>query len=41
MAGETYLLYVPSQEIRELVAEESAFIFDFDGSSIDNPIQAG
>ena len=40
-AGETDLLYIPRQEIRELVAEESAFIFDFDGSSIDNPIQAG
>ena len=37
MAGETDLLYIPRQEIRELVAEESAYIFDFDGSSIEAP----
>ena len=40
-AGETDLLYVPRQEIRELVTEESAFIFDFDGSSIEAPTQVG
>ena len=31
----------PHQEIRELVAEESAYIFDFDGSSIEPPTQMG
>ena len=36
-ACETDLLYIPRQEIRELVAEESAYIFDFDGSSIEAP----
>ena len=41
MAGETDLLYVPRQEIRELVAEESAYIFEFDGSSIEAPAQPG
>ena len=41
MAGETDLLYVPRQEIRELVAEESAYIFEFDGSSIEVPAQPG
>ena len=41
MAGETDSLYIPRQEIRELVAEESAYIFDFDGSSIDGPTQMG
>ena len=41
MAGETDLLYVPRQEIRELVAEESAYIFEFDGSSIEAPVQPG
>ena len=41
MAGETDLLYIPRQEIRELVAEESAYIFDFDGSSIEVPTQMG
>ncbi len=41
MAGETDLLYIPRQEIRELVAEESAYIFDFDGSSIEAPTQMG
>ena len=41
MAGETDLLYIPRQEIRELVAEESAYIFDFDGSSIEAPAQPG
>ena len=40
-AGETDLLYIPRQEIRELVAEESAYIFDFDGSSIEAPTQVG
>ena len=28
------------QEIRELVAEEASYIFDFDGSSIEPPNQA-
>ena len=37
MAGETDLLYIPRQEIRELVAEESAYILNFDGSSIEAP----
>ena len=41
MDGETDLLYIPREEIRELVAEESAYIFDFDGSSIDAPTQMG
>ena len=41
MAGESDLLYFPRQEIRELVAEESAYIFDFDGSSIEAPTQMG
>ena len=40
-AGETDLLYIPRPEIRELVAEESAYIFDFDGSSIEAPTQVG
>ena len=40
-AGETDLLYIPRQEIRELVTEESAYIFDFDGSSIEAPTQTG
>lgn len=39
-AGETDLLYIPREEIRELVAEESAYIFDFNGSSIEPPGQA-
>ena len=39
--SETDLLYIPRQEIRELVAEESAYIFDFDGSSIEAPAHAG
>ena len=33
--------YIPRKEIRELVAEESAYIFDFDGSSIEAPTQMG
>ena len=41
MAGETELLYIPRQEIRELVSEEAAYIFDFDGSSIEAPDQSG
>ena len=40
-AGKTDLLYVPRQEIRELVAEESAYIFEFDGISIEAPAQPG
>ena len=39
-AGEIDLLYIPRQEIRELVAEEASYIFDFDGSSIEPPNQA-
>ena len=39
MAGDTDLLYIPRQEIRELVAEEAAYIFNFDGSSIEAPTQ--
>ena len=39
-AGETDLLYIPARRY-ELVAEESAYIFDFDGSSIEAPTQAG
>ena len=39
-AGETELLYIPRQEIRELVTEESAYIFEFDGTSIAAPTQA-
>ena len=39
-AGKTDLLYIPRQEIRELVAEESSYIFDFDGSSIEPPPHA-
>ena len=38
-SGKTELLYIPRQEIRELVTEESSYIFDFDGSSIDAPSQ--
>ena len=38
-AGETELLYLPRQEIRELVTEESSCIFDFDGTSIEAPSQ--
>ena len=41
MAGETDLLYLPRQEIRELVAEESAYIFEFEGRSIEAPAQPG
>ena len=39
-AGKTDLLYIPRKEIRELVAEESSYIFDFDGSSIEPPPHA-
>ena len=39
-AGETDLLYIPRQEILELVAEEATHIFDFDVSSIETPTQA-
>ncbi len=35
------IFYIPRQEIRELVARESAYNFDFDGSSIEAPTQAG
>ena len=31
----------PRQEIRELVAEEAAYILNFDGSSIEAPTQMG
>lgn len=36
-AGETEALYIPKTEIKELVTEDSQYIFDFDGSSIDPP----
>ena len=40
-AGKTDLLYLPRKEIRGLVVEESAYIFDFDGSSIEARTQMG
>ena len=40
-AGETDLLFLPRQGIRELVSEDAAYIFDFDGSSIKAPTQKG
>ena len=33
-AGETELLYIPEEGIREMVTEEAMFIFDFDGTSL-------
>ena len=33
--GETDLLFIPRRELREMVTEESAYILDFDGSSIE------
>ena len=39
--GVTDWLCIPHQEIRKLVAEESAYIFNFYGSSIEAPAQAG
>ena len=38
-AGETDLLYFTRQEMRGLVFAEAAYIFYFDGSSIEAPIQ--
>ena len=35
--GETDLLFIPRRELREMVTEESAYILDFDGSSIEAP----
>ena len=35
------ICFMSPARIRELVAEESACIFDFDGSSIEAPTQAG
>ena len=35
------ICFISRQEIRELVAEESAYVFDFDGSSIEAPTQMG
>lgn len=40
-AGETSLLFIPRHELREMVTEESAYILDFDGSSIEPPVQQG
>ena len=39
--GETDLLFIPRQELREMVTEECTYILDFDGSSIESPTQAG
>ena len=35
--GDDDLLFVPRQKISELVSEESAHVFDFEGSSIEAP----
>ena len=35
--GETDLLFIPRQELREMVTEECTYILDFDGSSIEAP----
>ena len=39
--GETDLLFIPRQELREMVTEECTYILDFDGSSIEAPTKAG
>ena len=39
--GETDLLFIPRQELREMVTEECSYILNFDGSSIEAPIQEG
>ena len=33
-AGETDLLYIPQEDITEMVTDEAKYIFDFDGSSL-------
>ena len=38
--GETDLLFIPRQELREMVTEECTYILDFDGSSIEAPTKA-
>ena len=38
---DTQLLYIARRVKRELVAEESAYIFDFDGSIIKAPTNSG
>ena len=39
--GETDLLFIPRQELREMVTEECSYILNFDGSSIEAPHKAG
>ena len=39
--GETDLLSIPRQELREMVTEECLYILNFDGSSIEAPIRVG
>ena len=39
--GETDLLFIPRQELREMVTEECSYILNFDGSSIEAPIRVG
>ena len=39
--GETDLLFIPRQELREMVTEECSYILNFDGSSIEAPVQVG
>ena len=39
--GETDLLFIPRQELREMVTEECTYILDFDGSSIEAPTKSG
>ena len=39
--GETDLLFIPPQELREMVTEECSYILNFDGSSIEDPHKAG
>ena len=38
--GETDLLFIPRQELREMVTEECSYILNFDGSSVEAPTQA-
>ena len=37
--GETDFLFIPCRELRERVTEESAYILDLEGSSIEAPIK--
>ena len=39
--GETDLLFIPRQELREMVTEECSYILNFDGSSIEAPTHMG